>query len=90
MIYINAGVDLDDIYDDMSRHDKEQMAEWLYEDGFLSNHKNSNIRELVLGPGTTETFDQGVFSNNLLKLLEGYYSLSNEDIETINKIANKI
>jgi len=90
MSRISIDIDLEDIYDEMGRYDKGQIAEWLYEDGFLSNHKNSSIRKLVLGPDGTESFDQGVFSNNLSKLLEGYYSLSNEDIETINKIANKI
>ena len=35
MPYINVHVDLDDIYDDMDRSDKEMMAEWLYDDGFV-------------------------------------------------------
>ena len=35
MPYINVHVDLDDIYDDMCRSDKEMMAEWLCDDGFV-------------------------------------------------------
>ena len=35
MPYINVHVDLDDIYDDMDRSDKEMMAEWLHDDGFV-------------------------------------------------------
>ena len=35
MPYINVHVDLDDIYDDMDRSDKETMAEWLCDDGFV-------------------------------------------------------
>lgn len=35
MPYINVHVDLDDIYDDMDRSDKEAMAEWLCDDGFV-------------------------------------------------------
>lgn len=35
MPYINVHVDLDDIYDDMDRSDKEMMAEWLYDEGII-------------------------------------------------------
>lgn len=35
MPYINVHVDLDDIYDDMDRSDKEMIAEWLHDDGFV-------------------------------------------------------
>lgn len=35
MPYINVHVDLDDIYDDMDRSEKEMMAEWLCDDGFV-------------------------------------------------------
>jgi hypothetical protein len=88
MSIISIDVDLGDIYDEMSRYDKEQMAEWLYEDGFLSNHKNSNIRRTVRG--SEESFGEEHLRKDLTKLWDGYYQLSNEDIETINKIANKI
>ena len=37
MPYINVHVDLDDIYDDMDRRDKQNMAEWLYDDGMKLN-----------------------------------------------------
>lgn len=35
MPYINVHVDLDDIYDDMDRSDKEMIAEWLYDEGIV-------------------------------------------------------
>lgn len=37
-------VDLDEIYDDMDRSDKRQMAEWLYDDGFVVT-SNTNISD---------------------------------------------
>ena len=88
MPYINIDLDLDDIYDEMSRYDKNEMAEWLFEDGILENHKNSNIRKLVRG--SEESFDEEQFRNNLTKLWNSFYQLSNEDIEIIEKLANKL
>ena len=48
MPYINVHVDLDDIYDDMCRSDKEMMAEWLCDDGFvvMINEDGNFIRNL--------------------------------------------
>ena len=88
MPYININVDLDEIYDEMSRYDKEAMAEWLLDDGILENHKNLNIRELVRG--NEESFDEEQFRNNLTKLWSNFYQLSSEDEESIKTIANKL
>ena len=88
MPYVNIHIDLDDFYNDMDRSDKRDMAEWLHEDGILESHPNSEIRRLVRGddesPGEAELRD------NLLKLWNGHYRLSNEDEEIIKKIANKL
>ena len=88
MSWIDVRVDLDDIYDGMDRYDKQKMAEWLYEDEILENHPNQNIRMLVKNP--EESFDEGQLRDDLTKLWNGYYQLSNEDIEIIRKISNKI
>jgi len=60
---------------------------WL-DDGILENHKNPNIRKLVRG--SEESFDEEQFRNNLTKLWDSFYQLSNEDIEIIEKLANKL
>ena len=88
MPYISINVDLDEIYDEMSRYDKEEMAEWLLDDGILENHKNLNIRKLVRG--NEESFDEEQFRNNLTKLWSNFYQLSREDEESIKTIANKL
>jgi hypothetical protein len=88
MPYISINVDLDEIYDEMSRYDKEEMAEWLIDDGILETHKNLNIRKLVRG--NEESFDEEQFRNNLTKLWSNFYQLSNEDEEIIKTIANKL
>ena len=88
MPYININVDLDEIYDEMTRYDKEEMAEWLLDDGILENHKNLNIRKLVRD--NEESFDEEQFRNNLTKLWSNFYQLSSEDEESIKTIANKL
>ena len=88
MSYIRIDVDLDEIYNEMDRPDKQTMAEWLHDDGILEKHPNPEIRKVVRGddesPGEFE------LRNNLLKLWNGHYRLSNEDEEIIKKIANKL
>lgn len=88
MSYIRIDVDLDEIYNEMDRRDKQTMAEWLHDDGILEKHPNPEIRKVVRGddesPGEFE------LRNNLLKLWNGHYRLSNEDEEIIKKIANKL
>lgn len=88
MSWIRIDVDLDDVYNEMDRRDKQAMAEWLYEDGILENHSNPNIRKVVRG--AEESFGEEQLRNDLTKLWNGWYQLSNEDIETIKTIANKI
>lgn len=87
MPYLRLHVDLDEIYDDMDRSDKRNMAEWLHEDGILESHPSPEIRKLVRGkeesPGEAELRD------NLLKLWNTHYQLSNEEEEIIKKIASR-
>jgi putative NIF3 family GTP cyclohydrolase 1 type 2 len=87
MPYINVHVDLDDIYDDMDRRDKQNMAEWLYDDGILGTHSNQEIRTLVRGK--EESSSEVELRDNLLKLWNAHYQLSNEEEEMIKKIASK-
>ena len=88
MSYIRIDVDLDEVYNEMDRRDKQIMAEWLYDDGILEKHPNPEIRKVVRGddesPGESELRD------NLTKLWNGHYQLSNEDEEIIKQIANKL
>jgi len=88
MPYLRLHVDMDEIYDDMDRSDKRQMAEWLYDDGTLAKHPNSEIRRLVRGD--EETPGEAELRDSLMKLWNGHFRLSNEDEEIIKKIANKL
>ena len=88
MTWVRIDVDLDEVYNEMSRNDKRDMAEWLHEDGILESHPNSEIRKLVRGDN--ESPGEYEFRNDLVKLWNGHYQLTIEDQEIIKKIANKL
>ena len=88
MPYINVKVDLDEIYDDMDRHDKIEMAEWLHKDGILDKHTNIEIRQTVRN--SEESQGEKELRDNLTKIWNSYYRLSNEDELLIKQIANRL
>ena len=88
MSYVRIDVDLDDIYREMDRRDKQIMAEWLHDDGILEKHPNPEIRKVVRGDD--ESFGEKELRDDLTKLWNGHYQLSTEDEEIIKKIANKL
>ena len=88
MDYVRIDVDLDEVYNEMDRRDKQTMAEWLYDDGILQSHSNPEIRRLVRGD--EESLGEYELRNNLMKLWDGHFRLSNEDEEIIKQIANKL
>lgn len=86
---ISIDVDLDDIYYEMNRWDKQTMAGWLEKEGFCIADDKGNEKNSLYLTGN-ESFDEEQLKNNLTKLWNGYYQLSNEDIEIIKNIANKL
>jgi hypothetical protein len=88
MPYINVKVDLDEVYDQMGKYDKRDMAEWLYEDGILDTHPNPEIRKLIRG--NEESQGEKELRDSLTKLWNSYHRLSNEDELLIKQIANKL
>jgi hypothetical protein len=88
MPYINVKVDLDEVYDQMGKYDKRDMAEWLYEDGILDTHPNPEIRKLIRG--NEESQGEKELRDVLDKLWNAYHRLSNEDELLIKQIANKL
>ena len=75
MPYIN--IDIDDIYDDLDRSDKENLVEWLKEDGYLSEYE------------PPKSALQKLFEEDIEKIKKTYLTISKEDFELINKIAKK-
>jgi hypothetical protein len=88
MSWVRIDVDLDEVYGEMSRTDKRDMAEWLHDDGILESHPNPEIRKVVRGDD--ESYAEKELRDNLTKLWNGHYQLSTEDEDIIKQIANKL
>jgi hypothetical protein len=84
-VTINTEVDvdiyIDAFYDELDSREKEQLVEWLKEDGYLVGR----IAEYDT-PGTPM---QDMFNENINKIKNSYYQLTNEEIELIEKLAKK-
>lgn len=87
MSSVRVYIDLDDVYDEMDRRDKMNMAQWLYEDGILDTHTNPEIKKLVRGD--MESQGEKELRDNLSKLWNNYYRLTNEEEELIKKLSNR-
>ena len=87
MPYVRIDIDLDEIYGEMDRHDKREMASWLFDDGVLGSHPNPEIRTFVRDK---ESQGEKELRDSLTKLWNAYHRLSNEDELLIKQIANKL
>ena len=88
MPYVRIDVDLDEIYDEMDRHDKREMASWLFDDGVLGSHPNPEIRKLVRDE--EHSHGEKEFKDALNKLWNAYHRLSNEEELLIKQIADRL
>jgi hypothetical protein len=88
MPYIRIDVDLDDVYNEMDRHDKRTIAEWLHEDGVLETHPNPEIRKIVRGDN--ESQGEKELRDNLTKIWNSYYLLTSEEEEIIKKLSSRL
>jgi hypothetical protein len=88
MTYIRIDVDLDDVYNEMDRHDKRTIAEWLHDDGILETHPNPDIRKVVRGDN--ESQGEKELRDNLTKIWNSYYLLTSEEEEIIKKLSSRL
>jgi hypothetical protein len=88
MPYIRIDVDLDDVYNEMDRHDKRTIAEWLHDDGILETHPNPEIRKVVRGDN--ESQGEKELRDNLTKIWNSYYLLTSEEEEIIKKLSSRL
>ena len=82
MPYID--VSLEDVYDDMSNYDKDQMVEWLKKDRFYALGEDNEFE--IENPNIMDM----EWVDMMKKLFHSRLQLSLEDEETITKIANKL
>jgi hypothetical protein len=79
MPYVSIHVDLEDVYNDLSKSEKEMLVDWLGQDDILPTVNVSNYNGLM----------NHEFTETCSKLAQSYYRVSKEDEETIVKIMKK-
>jgi len=85
---ISIEFDLDEVYDEMANWDKEQMAEWLCDDGYCTLNEDDKDEEefKIVNP----TILDEMWVEDMIKLFHSRMQLSMEDEETIKNIVNKL
>jgi hypothetical protein len=87
MARIDIEIDVDDMYWDMSKREKQEMANKLYDDGIIPEALESQIERLM--DRTTETNLERDLSDLLDKIWSNRLFLTNDDIQTITTLAKK-
>jgi hypothetical protein len=87
---ISINVDLDDVYYEMSNWDKEQMAEWLCDDGYCTLNEDDRDEDEEEFKIVNPTILDEMWVDTMRKLFHSRMQLSVEDEETIKNIVNKL
>jgi hypothetical protein len=86
MPYVSIHVDLEDVYNDLSKSEKEMLVDWLEQDDILPT-----VDDIL--PTVNVSNYNGLmnheFTETCSKLAQSYYRMSKEDEETIVKIMKK-
>jgi len=86
---VTIHVDLDEIYDQMDSWDKNQMLDYLREDGYLTDEP-TGVNE---GVSITIPSDVSLLQEEHLRLVSKlgglYFRMSDEDLETVRQILKK-
>jgi hypothetical protein len=79
MPYIDVDIDIDDVVNAMSKREKQDLADELYDEGFIARKDDKLNDKFLTG------FDKEAF-----KLIGHSHRLSLEDEQTILRICEKI
>ena len=86
---ISIHVDLDEVYDQMDRWDKNQIIDYLRDDGYLTDEPSGiNDGVSILIPNDA-SMGQEEHLRLVSKLGGLYYRISDEDMEIIRNIVKK-
>jgi len=77
MPYID--IDIEDIYSDLSKWDKEVLADKLEEDGYCTVPEEEKPQSAM----------EELFAEDVAKIRKSYFSMSRDDMDIINQIAKK-
>ena len=80
-ISIMVDIDLDDVYSEMNRWDKNRMVELLKDEGYIKE----DGYDIPISKSQLES----QFHDELIGLSSKFYSMSNEEIELIENLYKK-
>ena len=79
MAYVSVHVDLEDVYDELSKKEKEMLISWLEEDDILPTVNVSGYKGIM----------NEEFNDICSRLAQSYYRMSKEDEEMVVTIMKK-
>jgi hypothetical protein len=85
---VSIDVDIDDILWSMSKWDKQNMAEALYNDGIVPKALQADLDEIE-GRNGVQTYLEHELSDLLDKIWNNRKFINNTDLETLKHLSNK-
>ena len=87
MTYINMDIDLDDIIDGLSSHEKQELVDELYSDGYYQTELEKQI--YTSSEYDNVSLNAQLFREQLGRISSNYLSLTAEEEELILKISKR-
>lgn len=87
MTYINMDIDLDDIIDGLASHEKQELVDELYSDGYYQTELEKQI--YASSEYDNVSLNEQLFREQLGKISSNYLSLTDEEQELILKISKR-
>jgi hypothetical protein len=88
MASISVEIDIEDILWNMSKWDKQNMAEALYNDGIVPKALQADLDEIE-GRNGVQTYLEHELSDLLDKIWNNRKFINNTDLETLKHLSNK-
>jgi hypothetical protein len=85
---VSIDVDIDDILWSMSKWDKQNMAEALYNDGIVPKALQADLDEIE-GRNGVQTYLEHELSNLLDKIWDNRKFINNNNLEILKHLSNK-
>ena len=86
---ITINLSIDEVYDEMTSWDKNEMVDYLREDGYFDFEQTSINEGVPIQLKADTTYDQEEFLRLISKLGSLYYRINDEDLEIIRNIVKK-
>jgi hypothetical protein len=87
MVRIDVEIDVDDMYWDMSRSEKQEMADKLYEDNFVAEKLRCDLK--IAESKRIQTNLEQELSDLLDKIWDNRMFINSNDLEVLKQLSKK-